>query len=92
MHVELPDLVILNPGPEFFDGLLDRQLRADSLTKNVPVLIVASPVALENLETKPDPDLILAKPVMLDVLEARVDRLLRNVPAPHADLLALGAA
>jgi DNA-binding response OmpR family regulator len=80
MHLEMPDLVVLHPGPRFSGPILYQRLRTHPNSRGVPVLLVARPAELERFVTKPEPALFASKPVRLDLLASRVQRLMQIVP------------
>jgi DNA-binding response OmpR family regulator len=92
MHLQMPDLVVLHPGPRFSGPILYRRLRTHPTSRDVPVLLVAQPAALDHFVTRPEPGLFASKPVRLDLLASRVQRLLQILPLARGGELALQAA
>lgn len=92
MHLEMPDLVVLHPGPKFSGPILYRRLRTHPTSRDVPVLLVARPAALDHFVIRPEPRLFASKPVRLDRLASRVQRLMQILPLARGGELVLQAA
>ena len=80
MNLEMPDLVVLHPGPKFSGPILYQRIRSDERTRHVPVLLVAAPSVRERFTPDPAPELFASKPVKIDVLASRVQGLLGILP------------
>jgi CheY-like chemotaxis protein len=92
MRLEIPDLVVLQPGPKFSGPILYQRLRSHPETRDVPVVLVTAPAALEQFVTKPEPALFVGKPVQVEALAARVQRLMQVLPLARGCEIALHAA
>jgi two-component system OmpR family response regulator len=79
INAEVPDLVVLDPGPTLASGDLYRRLRCGHQTRDLPILLVAAPTATERYASPPEASWFLAKPITLAALSVRVEALLRNL-------------
>jgi DNA-binding response OmpR family regulator len=92
MQAQMPDLVVLQPGPKFSGPVIYQRLRTHPKSRDVSVLLVARPAALEHFVTKPEPGLFASKPVRLDRLASRVQGLMQTLPLARGGELPLHAA
>jgi hypothetical protein len=79
-----PDLVLLHHGLQFCSAILYERLRTHARTKDVPVLLVAPPEALEFFEAKPTAAFFASRPAGTESLVRRVEGVLRSLADPDA--------
>ena len=86
MHRDMPDLVLLQPGPRFSGAVLYERLRTHPATRVVPVLLVAPLSALDKFPIKPEAEHYAKQPIRLDALASRVQGLLQTATSGAAEL------
>jgi DNA-binding response OmpR family regulator len=76
MKEELPDLLLLDIWMSGEDGRdICRQLKANSSTKNIPIIMVSASRDIASSAMQAGADDFLAKPFEMDVLLAKIEKL-----------------
>lgn len=76
MKEELPDLLLLDIWMSGEDGRdICRQLKAETLTKNIPVIMISASRDIAGSALEAGADDFLAKPFEMDVLIQKIEKL-----------------